>query len=170
MNGSLAAENASLVNDNKALNGLIREYEQTLDTVMSNFRNRAVRSPSLPFLTIARARYRLMKLTKRIYQGDVQDSELKLIRTYESKLLEKEEENSRLELEDGIAFSEAIAKLSGLLRAVLKCQVGEDDSSWQDGNGVGEEDKAMEREVELVRLQCENEHLRRLAAASSSRV
>lgn len=42
MNASLAAENASLVNDNKGLNGLIREYEQTLDTLMTNFRNKAV--------------------------------------------------------------------------------------------------------------------------------
>lgn len=91
-------------------------------------------------------------------QGDVQDSELKLIRTYESKLLEKEEENSRLELEDGIAFSDAIAKLSALLRAILKCQVGE-------GEEHDAQDRAMEREIELVRLQCENEHLRRLAAS-----
>jgi len=66
---------------------------------------------------------------------------LKLI-WYESDVLEKE---------DGIAFSEAIAKLSGLLKAVLELQVGEDDHE----KGQEGEDTAMEREVELVRLQWE---------------
>ena len=56
-----------------------------------------------------------------------------------------------MEKEDGIAFSEAIAKLSGLLKAVLEFQVGEDDHE----KGQEGEDKAMEREVELVRLQWE---------------
>ena len=43
MNAAMAAENQSLQYDNKQLNALIKEHEQTLDTVMSAFRNRAVR-------------------------------------------------------------------------------------------------------------------------------
>ena len=43
MNASIAAENIALQNDNKQLNALIREYESTLETLMDQFRNRAVR-------------------------------------------------------------------------------------------------------------------------------
>jgi len=44
MNTSLAAENQTLQRDNKQLGALIREYEQTLESVMSAFRRRAVRA------------------------------------------------------------------------------------------------------------------------------
>lgn len=44
MNTSLAAENQTLQHDNKQLGALIREYEQTLESVMSAFRRRAVRA------------------------------------------------------------------------------------------------------------------------------
>jgi len=105
---------------------------------------------------------------------------MKLIRTYDSKLLEKEEENSRkLDLDDDIAFSEVTAKLLGSLGAVLKYQVGEDDhllanyqvsedGEYQRTEEREGEEKAMEREVALVRSQFKNGHLRRLTAASSS--
>jgi hypothetical protein len=42
MNVAITAENQSLQYDNKQLNALIKEYEQTLETLMSTFRNRAV--------------------------------------------------------------------------------------------------------------------------------
>jgi hypothetical protein len=44
MNTPLAAENQTLQHDNKQLGALIREYEQTLESVMSAFRRRAVRA------------------------------------------------------------------------------------------------------------------------------
>lgn len=44
MNNALAAENQGLQYDNKQLNTLLKEYEQTLETVMSSFRKRAVSS------------------------------------------------------------------------------------------------------------------------------
>jgi len=53
-----------------------------------------------------------------------------------------------LEKEDGIAFSEALAKLSGLLKRCWNDRSNNDHEKGQEG-----EDKAMEREVELVRLQ-----------------
>lgn len=43
MNASLAAENQGLLHDNKQLGVLIKEYEQTLESVMGAFRTRAVR-------------------------------------------------------------------------------------------------------------------------------
>jgi hypothetical protein len=42
MNTAMSAENQSLQYDNKQLNALIKEYEQTLETLMSTFRNQAV--------------------------------------------------------------------------------------------------------------------------------
>ena len=46
MNAQMSAENLALQNDNKQLNALIKEYEQTLENLMTTFRTRAVR-PSL---------------------------------------------------------------------------------------------------------------------------
>ena len=43
MNASLATENQGLLHDNKQLGALIKEYEQTLESVMGAFRTRAVR-------------------------------------------------------------------------------------------------------------------------------
>ena len=42
MNAAMTADNHALQRDNKQLNALIKEYEQTLENVMSTFRNRAV--------------------------------------------------------------------------------------------------------------------------------
>lgn len=42
MNASMTEENQTLQNDNRQLNALIREYEQTLENVMDQFRKRAV--------------------------------------------------------------------------------------------------------------------------------
>jgi hypothetical protein len=39
MNSSIAAENLGLLNDNKQLSSLIKEYEQTLETLMSAYSN-----------------------------------------------------------------------------------------------------------------------------------
>ena len=39
----MSTDNHALVNDNKQLGTLIKEYEQTLENVMSAFRVRAVR-------------------------------------------------------------------------------------------------------------------------------
>lgn len=42
MTNAIAAENQALQYDNKQLNLLIKEYEQTLETLMTTFRKRAV--------------------------------------------------------------------------------------------------------------------------------
>jgi len=44
MTSAIAAENQALQYDNKQLNLLIKEYEQTLETLMTTFRTRAVSS------------------------------------------------------------------------------------------------------------------------------
>jgi hypothetical protein len=43
MNASLIIENQTLLHENKQLNSLLKEYEQTLETVMTKFRSQAVR-------------------------------------------------------------------------------------------------------------------------------
>lgn len=59
MNSTLAAENQGLLHDNKQLGTLIKEYEQTLESVMGSFRTRAVRrctpSPLSPAHSSSRA-------------------------------------------------------------------------------------------------------------------
>lgn len=42
----LVLENQQLQHENKQLNGLLKEYEQTLESVMGKFRGVAVSSPS----------------------------------------------------------------------------------------------------------------------------
>lgn len=42
MNASLIIENQNLLHENKQLNSLLKEYEQTLETVMAKFRSQAV--------------------------------------------------------------------------------------------------------------------------------
>ena len=42
MNAAISDENQTLLNDNRQLSALIREYEQTLENVMATFRTRAV--------------------------------------------------------------------------------------------------------------------------------
>lgn len=145
MNAAMISENHSLQHDNKQLNALIKEYEQTLETLMSTFRNRA---------------------------QDVQERELSLIREYEAKVLARDEENAAMDLDASTAVSNSLVRLSYLLRQVLRSQNGEDAESpvtrtdneedrepWAAGAAS---DYALERDIELARLEKENEELRRL--------
>jgi hypothetical protein len=124
MNSTLAASNSTLIHENKALNGLMKEYEGALENLMSSFRVRA---------------------------QNVHSAELDLIRRYEEQLLDREEEDSKRELEDGIAFSVAIERVSALLRGLVSALEGE----------------SVDRETELVRLRKENEGLKILAQLQS---
>ncbi|ESK89219.1 hypothetical protein Moror_5167 [Moniliophthora roreri MCA 2997] len=147
MNAAMLQENQALQHDNKQLNTLIKEYEQTLDTLMTQFRNKA---------------------------QDVQEHELSIIREYESKLLALEEQNATQELATSTAISESLARISRLLRQCLRAQGGEDTPEegqvteslyerepWLSRDATQAE-WAMEREIELARLEKENEELRRM--------
>ena len=54
MNASMSADNLALQYENKQLGALIKDYEATLETVMDQFRNRAVSLPVAQFPPIAR--------------------------------------------------------------------------------------------------------------------
>ncbi|EGN98410.1 hypothetical protein SERLA73DRAFT_183405 [Serpula lacrymans var. lacrymans S7.3] len=140
MNASLSAENHDLQHDNKQLNSLIKEYEQTLENVMSAFRNRA---------------------------RDVQEHELALIRDYESKLLSREFEDATRDLGVSTSQSESLARLSTSLRQLMRSLNGEEarpiiEEAENSVEPVPEDDFALERECELARLEKENQVLRRM--------
>ena len=95
-----------------------------------------------------------------------------MIREYEAKLLAREEENARKDLDTSTAISHSLTRLSYFLRQVLRSQSGEDTESpvtRTDDNENREpwtvsaaSDYALERDIELARLEKENEELRRL--------
>ncbi|KIJ17724.1 hypothetical protein PAXINDRAFT_167699 [Paxillus involutus ATCC 200175] len=152
MNTSLVAENQDLLHDNKQLGVLIREYEQTLESVMSAFRTRA---------------------------RDVQEHELALIREYESRVLVKESENLLRALASTTAESISLGRISSTLRDLMRILNGEEPPSRSpsttgpetnnspsseefDFGEKEEDDWALERECELARLEHENAVLRRM--------
>ncbi|KAF9267541.1 hypothetical protein L218DRAFT_894979 [Marasmius fiardii PR-910] len=153
MNSAIASENQTLQHDNKQLNTLIKEYEQTMDTLMTQFRNKA---------------------------QDVQEHELSLIKEYETKLLALEETNATHDLATNTAISDSLAQISRLLRQCLRAQGGEsifetgDDQELEEvaqsiyerepwsSRDATQAERALEREIELARLGKENEELRRM--------
>jgi hypothetical protein len=153
MNGAVSAENQGLQHDNKQLNTLIKEYEQTLETLMSAFRTRAV-SLHTWFTFVANVC---------VIQRDVQDHELSLIRDYEAKLLVQEEEDATQELVTSTAVSRSLARLSHSLRQLMRSLGGEDRDGEPSGEGEEPDAEwALNRECELARLEKENENLRRM--------
>ncbi|EJC97903.1 uncharacterized protein FOMMEDRAFT_137295 [Fomitiporia mediterranea MF3/22] len=167
MNSSLSQENQGLQYDNKQLNSLLKEYEQTLDQVMSTFRKHA---------------------------HDVQLRELETIKLYEQLLIASESGSLDTQLAADTSVSVLIAKCSRLLRMVLRLMGGEeptppslpspppsaipsDDSSSYDkvetrcapelADSISQ-DWALEREIELSRLEQENAELRMLLQAADA--
>jgi hypothetical protein len=99
----------------------------------------------------------------------VQEHELSLIRDYEQRLLELEEAAAAHELVTSTALSQSFARLSSALRLYLRCLSGEDaeprdmDMGEEEGlDSTPAADWAMGREIELARLEKENEVLRRM--------
>ncbi|KAK7690350.1 hypothetical protein QCA50_007007 [Cerrena zonata] len=177
MNAAMSAENQSLVNDSKQLGALIKEYEQTLENVMTTFRKRA---------------------------NEVQERELAIIREYETKLLIHETEELVKLLENTTSQSSSLTTLGVTLRMMMRSLQGEEPEYLPedfDADGsvsrdpthiasslslnlpsgvnslelneteVAQKEKelaaaewALERECELARLERENEHLRNLLA------
>ncbi|KAI0662087.1 hypothetical protein C8Q70DRAFT_962586 [Cubamyces menziesii] len=104
MNAAMSAENQTLLNDNRQLSTLIREYEQTLEKTMEKFR---------------------------IHAHEVQQRELALMRQYESVIIERETEALNASLSVNNARSESLVRISRLLRAVLRKMGGEDIHAYE---------------------------------------
>ncbi|KIO30934.1 hypothetical protein M407DRAFT_35625, partial [Tulasnella calospora MUT 4182] len=151
MNAALIMENQHLQHENKQLNVLLKEYEQTLETVMSKFRNQA---------------------------HAAQQHELTLTRHYESLLLARESSVLSQDLEEATKVSLSLSRLSHYIRQAIRASNGEpvDDGEGESSNpnpdadidnargysGPERDDWALERESEINRLEKENEELRKL--------
>lgn len=113
-----------------------------------------------------------------IIQKDVQERELSLIREYETKLLARQEETSVQDLTRSTAVSESIGRISHLLRQFLRSLGGEDadppttrvddEDDREPWTSVLAAEHALEREIELARLEKENEELRRMMGLVST--
>ena len=116
MNATFIQQNIELQNDNKQLAALLKEYEQTLENVMSKFRTHAVRvfSPSHSQI-----------ISQSETQHASQQHELSLTRHYESLLLSRETSLLSSDLAASTAYSHSLTRLSHLLRAALRACGGE---------------------------------------------
>ncbi|KAH9929713.1 uncharacterized protein B0H18DRAFT_995857 [Fomitopsis serialis] len=154
-NAHIVIENHSLLHENRQLSVLLKEYEQTMETIMSKFRSHAMAS---------------------------QRHELTLAQHYESLIMARETSLMQADLSNNTAVSESLTQLARNLRALLRSLNGEDPESSDQPNDqeqgsssesaphedelldslLGREDWALEREAEIARLGQENEELRKL--------
>ncbi|EMD42331.1 hypothetical protein CERSUDRAFT_90948 [Gelatoporia subvermispora B] len=154
-NAQVIIENHTLLQENKQLSVLLKEYEHTMDTVMSKFRGHALAA---------------------------QQHELTLTRHYEALLRAQETATLESDLSSNTATSQSLQRLSESLRALLRSLSGEDPSSPHAPptppsgpspalapllDPAGPSDWALEREAEIARLEAENEGLRRLLGIDS---
>ncbi|WVR09036.1 hypothetical protein IAU60_006096 [Kwoniella sp. DSM 27419] len=95
----LVAENQQLQHENKQLNALLKEYEQTLETVMGKFRGVAHSS---------------------------QQHDLSLHSYYTSLLQQLQTAHSSAQLHDATSLSTLLTRLSTLLRSALRSLGGEE--------------------------------------------
>ncbi|KAF7969846.1 hypothetical protein HWV62_25842 [Athelia sp. TMB] len=149
-NAQIVIENQTLLHENKQLSMLLKEYEGTMETIMSKFRNHALAA---------------------------QQHELTLTSHYEALLQARETSAHTAELAASTNNAQSLARLAGNLRALLRCMNGHDPNDpdapprdRDDGSAdlgalldaLGGEDWALERETEIARLEGENRELRRV--------
>ncbi|KAF8743673.1 hypothetical protein AX14_001205 [Amanita brunnescens Koide BX004] len=170
-NAQLIIENQSLLHEHKQLNTLLKEYETTLETVMSKFRNHSLAA---------------------------QRHELTLTRHYETLIHTRETQAQSSDMTYSLQTVQSLHRIAFLLRGLLKSLNGEDwnqcdaiypdsENDASDGHDMhlihGHEantlpaidlteleelvdklgdDWALQREIEILRLERENEELRRM--------
>ncbi|KAF8347074.1 hypothetical protein F5887DRAFT_959167 [Amanita rubescens] len=170
-NAQLIIENQSLLHENKQLNTLLKEYETTLETVMSKFRNHSLAA---------------------------QRHELTLTRHYEGLIHTRETQAQSSDMTYSLQTVESLHRIAFLLRGLLRSLTGEDanqsDSIYPDSehyttsghdmhlihghdasalpavdlmelenliDKLGD-DWTLQREIEIMRLERENEELRKM--------
>ncbi|KAG5652924.1 hypothetical protein H0H81_003067 [Sphagnurus paluster] len=171
MNAQIIIENQALLQENKQLSMLLKEYETTMETIMAKFRNHALAA---------------------------QQHELTLTRHYETLLHSRETQSMTSDLASSTEMSQALQRLTHHLRGLLRSLAGEQpdpadpiydgstDPDFDSGGFVdiqelehllealdergttgylgteGRDDWALERECEIARLEQENEELRKM--------
>ncbi|KAF7794339.1 hypothetical protein EIP86_005473 [Pleurotus ostreatoroseus] len=151
-NAQIIIENHSLLHENRQLTGLLREYEQTMETIMDKFRGHAIAA---------------------------QQHALTLTRHYENLLMTRANMSMQADYTTNPAVTSSLQRLSESLHALLHSMSGEEFSnhraSQSDSSQPEEseeqlldrlledqEDWAHERETEIARLEQENEELRKI--------
>ncbi|KAL0066613.1 hypothetical protein AAF712_006417 [Marasmius tenuissimus] len=189
-NAQILIENQTLLHENKQLSLLLKEYEDTLDTIMTKFRNHTVRlqlSSTFFFTDL----YFIQKQTNS--QLAAQQHELTLSRHYETLLMARATQDQSSDPIIAMNMSKSIHRLLLTLRNLLASMSGEenpdppdtDDSGYvdpaelaslleavesrisgEDDNGYPEigssSDWPVERECEIARLERENDELRKM--------
>ncbi|CEH14313.1 Suppressor of IKBKE 1 [Ceraceosorus bombacis] len=102
LNASLVVENQTLAHENKQLNLLLREYEQTLETIMGRFRS---------------------------FSHATQSHTLQLTSHYESLLSQAEEDQSSRDLSESTAVSSRLSEMGSLVRLAMRTLDGEVSTS-----------------------------------------
>ena len=178
MNAHIIIENQTLLHENKQLSALLKEYEGTMETIMSKFRNHAVCSY---YSTHTPPKFFF-------YQLAAQQHELTLTRHYEALLLTRETQSMSSDLTTAANVTLSLQRLSQHFRGLLRSLAGEDpdpDNDNDDNNNTAElvsdlaeltaivealdtddpptrEEWSLERECEISRLEKENQDLRSL--------
>ena len=181
-NAQIIIENQTLLHENKQLSLLLKEYEGTMDTIMSKFRNHAVRM----YYCASSAELTLSQVA-------AQQHELTLTRHYEGLLLSRDSHNLSSDLTANTNMSQSLQRLCYHLRGLLRSMAGEDmtyqnidpdhdqlgfnaadleeltqllESLDEKGGTYPGTDKledwAIERESEISRLEAENGELRKI--------
>ncbi|KAG6831642.1 hypothetical protein H0H92_008719 [Tricholoma furcatifolium] len=177
-------ENQTLLHENKQLSLLLKEYESTMETIMSKFRTHAVR---LALCIVP------LQLSESLVQLAAQRHDLILTRHYETLLHTRETQFFSSDLLSSTEMAQVLQRLSHHLRGLLRSLAGEPPDPTDllyDGSmdldiepesdapvdlseleqllatlsekGISEGDWAEEREVEIARLEKENAELKRL--------
>ncbi|TBU62133.1 hypothetical protein BD310DRAFT_872393 [Dichomitus squalens] len=158
-NAQVIIENHTLLQENKQLSALLKEYEETMENVMTKFRNHAIAA---------------------------QQHELTLTRHYETLIQNLDNSLAHNDLSTNTSATLSLHRLAQSLRALLYSISGEhpaDSPSQDDPHGQhgqhhalpssvptpeeldallqSRDDWAIEREAEIARLERENEQLRR---------
>ncbi|KAI0715071.1 hypothetical protein C8Q76DRAFT_729481 [Earliella scabrosa] len=159
-NAQIIIENHTLMQENKQLSALLKEYEETMDTVMTKFRNHAFAA---------------------------QQHELTMTRHYEQLIQSLDASLVQNDFSSNTAATLSLHRLAQSLRALMRSMNGElpDDSSPSPTSSSHDpslpppasavptldelnallsdrEDWAVEREHEIARLESENDALRRV--------
>ncbi|CAL1694291.1 unnamed protein product [Somion occarium] len=101
-NAQIIIENHTLLHENRQLSSLLREYEQTMDTIMSRFRSHA---------------------------HAAHQHEVTLTRHYENLLLARETSSVQADLRSNASISSSLQRLAQNLRNLMRSMAGEDPES-----------------------------------------
>lgn len=164
-NAQIIIENHTLVHENRQLSMLLKDYEQTMESIMTKFRSHAVAA---------------------------QQHELTLTRHYENLLITRENASFQSDISSNASVGTSLDRLSQYLRALIKSLAGKEpepisrdefpsvssyppqpyasieseaepsDSELLEELLANQEDWAVDRESEISRLEQENEELRKI--------